>query len=46
MASTSQTDEDDGCDDPKVPSAVIEGIDDVAAGRTSDEEDLDEAIDS
>lgn len=46
MASTSRSDEDESEEEePTVPSDVLDGIEDVAEGRTADGEDLDEALD-
>lgn len=36
--------DDDSDEDAKVPPEVLEGIEDVAEGRTADGDDLDEAI--
>lgn len=46
MASTSRSEEEDDGEEPEVPPEVIEGIEDVAEGRTADGDDLDEALDS
>lgn len=45
MASTPESDEDEPDEEPTVPAGVIEGIEDVADGRTADGDDLDEALD-
>lgn len=45
MASTPRSEEEDTDEDPEVPAGVIEGIEDVGAGRTADGDDLDEALD-
>ena len=45
MASTSRSEEEDTDEDPEIPAGVIEGIEDVGAGRTADGDDLDEALD-
>ena len=43
--SSTQTDRDDKGEEPEVPAEVIDGIKDIAEGRTADEADLDEALD-
>lgn len=45
MASTSRSDEDETEEEPTVPAGVLEGIKDIAEGRTADGDDLDEALD-
>jgi|GEM_PF-3596342 len=45
MASTSRSDENETEEDPTVPAGVLEGIEDIAEGRTADGDDLDEALD-
>ncbi|MCU4799808.1 hypothetical protein OB920_05445 [Halobacteria archaeon HArc-gm2] len=45
MASTSRSDENESEEDPTVPAGVLEGIEDIAEGRTADGDDLDEALD-
>jgi hypothetical protein len=45
MASTSRSDEDESKEEPAVPAAVLEGVEDIAEGRTTDGDDLDEALD-
>ena len=43
--SSTHTDRDDEDEEPEVPAEVIDGIKDIAEGRTADEDDLDEALD-
>ena len=43
--SSTHTDPDDEDEEPEVPAEVIDGIKDIAEGRTADEDDLDEALD-
>lgn len=45
MASTPRSDEDEAEEEPTVPAGVLEGIEDIAEGRTADEDDLNEALD-
>ncbi|ACV11865.1 hypothetical protein Huta_1692 [Halorhabdus utahensis DSM 12940] len=45
MASTPRSDEDESEEEPTVPADVLEGIEDIAEGRTADGDDLDEALD-
>lgn len=45
MASSQNTDRKDEQEDPEVPAGVIDGINDIAEGRTADEDDLDAALD-
>ena len=45
MASTPRSDEDEAEEEPTVPAGVLEGIEDIAEGRTTDGDDLDEALD-
>ena len=45
MASTPHSDEDESDEEPMVPAGVLEGIEDIAEGRTADWDDLDEALD-
>ena len=45
MASTPRSDEDEAEEEPTVPAGVLEGIEDIAEGRTADGDDLDEALD-
>jgi hypothetical protein len=45
MPSTSHSDEDESHEEPMVPAGVLEGIEDIAEGRTADGDDLDEALD-
>ena len=44
MASTPDADREDDQEDPEIPAGVVDGIDDIAEGRTADEDDLDEAL--
>lgn len=44
MASTPRSDEDETEEKPMVPVEVLEGIEDIAEGRTADGDDLDEAL--
>lgn len=46
MASSPRSDDDDSEENEStVPAGVLEGIEDVAEGRTADGDDLDEALD-
>ena len=45
MTSTSRSEEDESHEEPMVPAGVLEGIKDIADGRTADGDDLDEAFD-
>ena len=45
MASTPHFDEDESDDEPMVPAGVLEGIEDLAEGRTADGNELDELLD-
>lgn len=45
MASSPRAEEEETEDEPSVPAGVIEGIEDIAAGRTADGDDLDDALD-
>jgi hypothetical protein len=45
MTSTSRSDEDESDEESMVPAGVLEGIEDIAEGRTADGDDLDEALD-
>jgi hypothetical protein len=45
MASTPRSDADASDEEPMVPAGVLEGIEDIAEGRTADGDDLDEALD-
>jgi hypothetical protein len=45
MTWTPRSDEDESDEEPMVPAGVLEGIEDVAEGRTADGDDLDEALD-
>lgn len=45
MAGSIKSEEEDTDEEPSVPADVIDGIDDVEAGRTADDDDLDEALD-
>lgn len=45
MPSKSDADEDDSEEESTVPAGVREGIEDVAEGRTTDGDRLDEALD-
>lgn len=45
MPSISPFDEDESDEEPMVPAGVLEGIEDIAEGRTADGDDLDEALD-
>jgi hypothetical protein len=45
MASTPRSDEDESDEEPMVSAGVLEGIEDVAEGRTADGDDLNEALD-
>lgn len=43
MVSSPTADEED-TEEPVVPPGVIQGIADIAAGRTADEDDLEDAL--
>jgi len=45
MAWTPRSDEDESDGEPLVPAGVLDGIEDIAEGRTADGDDLDEALD-
>ncbi|MFC3959300.1 hypothetical protein [Halovivax cerinus] len=45
MVSTHRADSEDESEDPAVPEGVIDGIEDIATGRTADADDLDSALD-
>jgi hypothetical protein len=45
MASTPRSDEDESDEEPMVPVGVLNGIEDIAEGRTADGDDFDEALD-
>ena len=45
MASTPRSDGDESAEEPMVPVNVLEGIEDIAEGRTAAGDDLDEALD-
>ena len=45
MASTPRSDEEESDEEPIVLAGVVEGIEDIAEGRTADGDDLDEALD-
>lgn len=45
MAGSTLSEEEDTDEEPSVPAGVIDGIDDVEAGRTADGDDLDDALD-
>lgn len=44
MASTPRSEAEDTDEEPEVPAGVIEGIEDIGAGRTADGDDLDETL--
>ena len=45
MALTPRSDEEEAEEEPTVPAGVLEGIEDIAEGRTADGDDLNEALD-
>jgi len=45
MTPTPPSDEDESEKETTVPAEVIEGIEDIIAGRTADGSDLDDALD-
>lgn len=45
MAGSTQSEEADTDEEPSVPAGVIDGTDDIEAGRTPDGDDLDDALD-